>query len=181
MFRSATRTTTSPRRTSWSRGSTTSLVAEHRALALPEIADRTDLADRLGSTLHAWITVAGPYREFAGRFFAVAAQPGNPLSPFSPEAGPARAAAVDLYRQVLAGSRADVDPELARELPELLWLYHLGIVLFWVHDRSPDSARTHLLVERTVPMVARLVRLSRLPVLRPMSRQVVDLLHVLRN
>jgi AcrR family transcriptional regulator len=157
------------------------LVAEHRALALPEIAGRTDLAERLGSTLHAWITVAGPYREFAGRFFAVAAQPGNPLSPFSPEAGPARAAAVDLYRQVLAGSRADVDPELARELPELLWLYHLGIVLFWVHDRSPASARTHLLVERTVPMVARLVRLSRLPVLRPMSRQVVDLVHVLRN
>jgi hypothetical protein len=83
---------------------------------------------------------------------------------------------------VLAGSRSgDVDPDLARELPELLWLYHLGIVLFWVHDRSPDAARTRLLVDRTVQMVARLVRLSRLPVLRPMGRQVVDLVRLLRS
>jgi AcrR family transcriptional regulator len=156
------------------------LVAEHRARALPELAGRTDLADRLGATARAWIAVAEPYREFAGRFFAVAAQPGNPLSPFSPEAGPARDAAVDLYREVLAGSRTEVDPDLARELPELLWLYHLGIVLFWVHDRTPGAARTHLLVERTVPIVARLVRLSRLPVLRPVGRQVVDLVRVLR-
>jgi AcrR family transcriptional regulator len=157
------------------------LVAEHRAQALPRLAGRTDLADRLGTTLHAWITVAEPYREFAGRFFAVAAQPGNPLSPFSPGSAPSRAAAVDLYQQVLAGSRGDVDPDLARELPELLWLYHLGIVLFWVHDRSPDATRTRLLVDHTVPIAARLIRLSRLPVLRPMGRQVVDLVRLLRS
>lgn len=157
------------------------LVAEHRALALPGLAGRTDLADRLGTTLHAWVTVAEPYREFAGRFFAVAAQPGNPLSPFSPQSGPARAAAVDLYREVLAGARVDPDPQLAPELPELLWLQHLGIVLFWVHDRSEGAARTRMLVDRTVPMVARLVRLSRLPVLRPLGRQVVDLVRLLRD
>ncbi|TWF77580.1 TetR family transcriptional regulator [Pseudonocardia hierapolitana] len=157
------------------------LVAEHRALALPELARHTDLAERLGAALHCWVTVAEPYREFAGRFFAVAAQPGNPLSPFSAEAGPARAAAVDLYREVLAGARVDPDPELARELPELLWLQHLGIVLFWVHDRSDGAARTRLLVDRTVPMVARLVRLSRMPVLRPLGRQVVDLVRLLRD
>lgn len=156
------------------------LVDEHRALALPELPGRSDLADRLGRTVHAWVTVAEPYREFAGRFFAVAAQPDNPLSPFSAEAGPAREAAVDLYRQVLDGAAGHVDPELARELPELLWLYHLGVVLFWVHDRSPGAGRTRLLVDRTVPMVARLVRLSRLPVLRPLGHQVVTLLRELR-
>ena len=157
------------------------LVADHRTRALPELVGRTDLADRLGRTLHEWIAVAEPYREFAGRFFAVAAQPDNPLSPFSPESGPAREAAVDLYREVLAGSAADVDPELAHELPELLWLYHLGIVLFWVHDHSAGNARTHLLVERTAPMVARVIRLSRLPVLRPLGRQAVDLVRLLRS
>ncbi|MGH3587310.1 MAG: TetR family transcriptional regulator [Pseudonocardia sp.] len=157
------------------------LVAEHRALALPELQGRTDLAERLLRTQRAWLTVAAPYREFAGRFFAVAAQPGNPLSPFSPEASAAREAGVDLYRHVLDGAGGDVDRELARELPGLLWLYHLGTVLFWVHDGSPGSARTHLLVERTAPIVARLVRLSRLPVLRPLARQVVDVVRLLRD
>ncbi|GAA0942854.1 TetR/AcrR family transcriptional regulator [Pseudonocardia zijingensis] len=157
------------------------LVAEHRAAALPELAGRSDLAERLRLTLNAWITVAEPYRAFAGRFFAVAAQPGNPLSPFSPQSGPARDAAVDLYRDVLEGARVDVDAELGRELPELLWLQHLGVVLFWVHDTSADAARTRLLVDRTVPIVARLVRLSRLPVLRPLGRQVVDVVRLLRG
>jgi AcrR family transcriptional regulator len=157
------------------------LVAEHRELALPGLAGRGALGDRLTHTLRAWITAAEPYRDFAGRFFAVAAQPDNPLSPFSAASHPARDAAVDLYRQVLDGATVRVDPELARELPELLWLYHLGIVLFWVHDRSPGCARTHLLVDRTTPMVDRLVRLSRLPVLRPLSRQVVDLVGLLRT
>ena len=156
------------------------LVAEHRALALPALEGRGDFGERLAHTLRAWITAAEPYRDFAGRFFAVAAQPDNPLSPFSPESHPAREAAVDLYRQVLRGATIRVDADLAGELPELLWLYHLGVVLFWVHDRSPGSARTHLVVDRTVPMVDRLVRLSRLPVLRPFARQAVDLLGVLR-
>jgi AcrR family transcriptional regulator len=157
------------------------LVAEHRAQALPAIGGRPDFGDRLGHTLRVWISVAEPYRDFAGRFFAVAAQPGNPLSPFSPASHPAKEAAVDLYRQVLVGSNAKVDREIAGELPELLWLYHLGIVLFWVHDRSAGSARTQLLVDRTVPLVERLVRLSRLPALRPLARQAVDLVRLLRG
>lgn len=157
------------------------LVAEHRALALPAIAGRTAFADRLARTEHAWITVAEPYRDFAGRFFAVAAQPGNSLSPFSDRSSPAREAAVALYDEVLTQSSTRPERALADALPELLWLYHLGVVLYWVHDRSAGNERTHLLVDRTVPMVDRLVRLSRLPVLRPLAREAVDLLGVLRG
>jgi AcrR family transcriptional regulator len=157
------------------------LVAEHRAVALPAIAGHTDFADRLARTVHAWITVAQPYRDLAGRFFAMAAQPDNPLSPFSAQSSPAREEAVDLYRQVLRGSAVRPEPGLAEALPELLWLYHLGVVLFWVHDRSPDNARSRLLVNRTVPMIDRLVRFSRLPVLRPLARQTADLVGVLRG
>lgn len=157
------------------------LVADHRALALPAIAGRTAFADRLARTEHAWITVAEPYRDFAGRFFAVAAQPGNPLSPFSDHSSQAREAAVTLYREVLTHSTARPESPVAEALPELLWFYHLGIVLYWVHDRSTSNERTHLLVDRTVPMVDRLVRLSRLPVLRPLAREAVELLGVLRG
>jgi AcrR family transcriptional regulator len=157
------------------------LVADHRALALPAIAGHTAFADRLARTEHAWITVAEPYRDFAGRFFAVAAQPGNSLSPFSDRSSPAREAAVALYSEVLTHSTARPERALADALPELLWLYHLGVVLYWVHDRSAGNERTHLLVDRTVPMVDRLVRLSRLPVLRPLAREAVDLLGVLRG
>ena len=131
--------------------------------------------------LLAWLDVAAPYHEFAGQFFATAAQPGNPLSPFSAASHPARDAEVALYREVLAGSSARPPAELADRLPELLWLYQLGVVLFWVHDTSPGLQRSRELVARTAPLVARLVRLSRLPVLRPVANQATELAGWLRG
>ena len=123
-----------------------------------------------------WLDLAAPYHEFGKQFFVNAADPDSPLSPFSPESGPAREAQIAIYREVVDGSTATIDPALRADLPELIWLYHMGVVLFWVHDRSPDCRRTRMLVERTVPLVGRLVGLSRLRVLRPVTREVTDLI-----
>jgi hypothetical protein len=69
-----------------------------------------------------------------------------------------------------------VDPELRPELPELLWLYEMGVVLFWVHDRSAGCRRTRMLVDRTVPLLDRVIGLSRLRLLRPVTREIVQLI-----
>lgn len=157
------------------------LADEHATASAPVLAATTDFGRRLLGVLDAWLEVARPYHEFAGRFFAVAAQPDNPLSPFSEESSPAMRTAVGVFAEVLAGSDVRPDPRLVPHLPELMWLYHLGVILYWVHDGSPDQARTRELVARTVPMVDRLVRLSRLRVLRPLTTQAVDLLASLRG
>jgi hypothetical protein len=52
----------------------------------------------------------------------------------------------------------------------------MGIVLYWVYDRSPGTARTTRLVARATAVVARLVALSRFKVLRPLVREANDLL-----
>jgi AcrR family transcriptional regulator len=156
------------------------LAKEHADACRPVLATTTDFGSRLRGVLETWLRIAEPYHEFAGRFFAVAAQPDNPLSPFSPESSAARQTAVGVHAAVLDGADVRLDPKLAEHLPELLWLYQLGIVLYWVHDTSAGQARTHDLVARTVPMVERLVRLSRLRVLRPLTTQAVDLLAALR-
>jgi AcrR family transcriptional regulator len=134
-----------------------------------------DFADRMRLVLLAWLEVAGPYHEFGRQFFVNAADPDSPLSPFSPESSPARDTQIALWREVLEGSTAKIDPDLREDLPELLWLYHMGIVLFWVHDKSSGAVRTRQLVERTVPMLDRLASLSRLRVLRPVTREIVRL------
>jgi hypothetical protein len=131
--------------------------------------------------LVARIDTMQPYKEFAASFFRTAADPDSPLSPFSPESGPARAAATAVYAEALHGSGAKVPPALRERLPDLLWLYAMGVVLFWVHDRSPGSARTYAMVDRTVPLVVRLVALSRYRVLRSVVDDVVALLDDLRR
>ncbi|MCK8677146.1 MULTISPECIES: TetR family transcriptional regulator [Streptomyces] len=152
------------------------IAAEHAAAVGPVLAGGPELADRIEGTLLRWLEVAEPYHRFAAQFFKNAADPESPLSPFSPESTTARERAVDVHRQVLAGSSTKTAPELAGRLPYLLWMMQMGLVLFWVYDRSPGAERSHRLVVRTAPIAARAIALSRFRVLRPLVRQLEDLL-----
>jgi AcrR family transcriptional regulator len=155
--------------------------ADHIAACRAVLDSETDFTVRLRGTLRALIDVSAPYHEFAARFFKYAAEPRSPLSPLSKESSPARDAAIALYGEVVDGSTIRVDPELRVHLPELLWLYSLGVILFWVHDTSPGCAKTYQLIDRTVPLAARLVALSRMRLLRATMRDVVSLIQDLRS
>ena len=63
---------------------------EHAAAAAPVLDDDPTFAGRLRGVLTAWVDVAEPYHEFAGKFFKNAAEPTSPLSPFSDESAAAR-------------------------------------------------------------------------------------------
>lgn len=98
------------------------------------------------------------------------------LDPFSTASSPTRAAAISLYAEVIEGARIRVPGGLRSRLPELLWLYSMGIVLYWVHDTSPGCEKTYRLIDVTAPLAERLVRLARLPVLRSMTRRLLAVL-----
>jgi AcrR family transcriptional regulator len=153
---------------------------EHEAACRELLAVERSLEARLGGVLRAWVRVSEPYHEFAVKFFKHAAEPSNPLSPFSAESTPARESSIAIYRQVVEGSADRMDAELRGELPELLWLMSMGVVLYWVHDTSADCARTHRLIDATVPLVGRLVGLSHLPGLRGIARDFIAVVHELR-
>jgi AcrR family transcriptional regulator len=154
----------------------------HRAETDRRLADVGPVfADRLLATVEAFVEVSRPYHPFAGKFFSAASEPTSPLSPFSSESSAAREASVAIFADVVAGSDVRADARLLAELPELLWLAHMGVVLFWVHDRSEGQRRTLELVRRAVPLVDRLVRISRLRPLRPVVHEVLDLSADLRR
>lgn len=149
---------------------------EHLAAARPVLDGERTFGARLLGVLRSRVDTMNPYKEFAAAFFRNAADPRSPLSPFSPESRPARDASTAIYREVVEGSDVRCAADLRAVLPDLLWLYQMGIVLFWVYDASPGAANTYRLLERTVPLVARLVELSRLRLLRSTVEDVVGLL-----
>jgi AcrR family transcriptional regulator len=153
----------------------------HRAAAEGVLNGEKDFAKRLRGVLHTGIDVNAPYHSFAATFFKSAAEPTSPLSPFSSDSSPARESAIGLFRDVMDGSDAKLDADLRRELPELLWLAWMGVVLFWVHDKSPGQRRTRRLIDGVVPLIDRLVKLSRVPLLRPARRQILALIDSLRR
>lgn len=155
--------------------------SEHAAAAEAVLARETRFDQRLLGVLNAWLDVAEPHHEFAGQFFKNAADPHSPLSPFSTDSAPARDASIGLFRRLVEGSNAKPVEVLRGELPELLWLLEMGVVLFWVYDDSPGQKRTRTLVAGIVPVVDRLVKLSRLPVVRGLVDDVVGLLKTVRS
>ena len=154
---------------------------DHAVAARPVLEAEADLAARIVGVGEAWLDVMEPYRPFAGKFFKNAAEPTSPLSPFSAESSPARDAAVALWAEVLDGSDAKIPKRIRPELPELLWLYFMGIVLFWVHDPTPDVSATRRVLARTAPLVVRAIALTRLPVMRSLLDDVVALLQDIRQ
>ena len=153
---------------------------QHAAAAEDTLRGSSEFGARLRGVLEAWVEISAPYHEFAGQFFKNAAEPTSPLSPFSPESEGARAASIALFREVLDGSDLKLTPALRREMPELMWLMHMGVVLFWVHDPSPGQARTRALIARAVPLVDKLARMTRLPVVRGVVNDLVELVTATR-
>lgn len=148
----------------------------------PLLETETDFARRLAGTVITWVETARPYHGFAAAFFRTAADPDSPLSPFSEESGPTRDAMIGVFEQVISGARKlRASDEVRRRLPELLWLFHMGVVLRWVYDKSPEQAETTLLVEQTAPVIAQLVSLSRLPVLRGSANDLMALVDLLTH
>jgi len=154
---------------------------QHRGVVEPILAAEKAFVPRLAGVLRAWLDVAAPYHEFAGTFFKTAADPRSPLSPFSDESRPARDASIDVFRRVIDGSDLKLPGDLKSELPELLWLLQMGVVLFWVHDQTDDVRRTRALVDRAVPLVDRLLRLTRIPGVRGVTNDVVALIRSIRT
>lgn len=154
--------------------------ADHAAACRAVLAAETDFAARLRGALRALIDVLAPYHEFAAKFFKHAAEPSNPLSPFSPQSSTVREAATALYGEVVAGSTLRVNRNLRARLPELLWLYSLGVILYWVHDTSPGCVKTYDLIDRTVPLADRLISLSRYRALNSTLTDVISIIEDLR-
>ena len=152
--------------------------ADHVLACRPVLESETKLGPRLRGVLRALIDTQMPYHSFAAKLYKHASEPSSPLSPFSKESSPTRTAAIALYAEVIDGARFRVPAGLRDRLPELLWLYAMGIVLYWVHDTSPGCGRTYRLIDATAPLAERVIRLSRFPLLRSLVRQVISIVDI---
>src|ERR1700722_2177071 len=145
-----------------------------------QIEDRLAKAKGLDSRLRAILDVKfeyfAPNRLFLGALSGHAADPKNPLSPFSAETAHIRDLDLQHFQAALEGSRLAVPTDLAPYLPKLLWLYQMGLILFWISDRSPEQTRTRQLRDKSLALLVTALKLAGFPLLRPLRKKIVDLL-----
>lgn len=154
---------------------------EHLAAARPVLEKERGFEERLTGVMEAKLDTIEPYHRFSGILFTTAADPESPLNPFSDESLATRRESTALFAEVVSGSKLRVSKEMAAELPNLLWVWHMGVVLFWLHDDSKRRERTRRLVRATVPLLEKLVTLGSLPILRGMTKDGLALAKEMRE
>ena len=153
---------------------------EHLAAAESVLGREKDLKARLLAILRLKIQTLEPYHEFAGVLFKTAADPHSPLNPFGHDAAPVRRDSIQLFEMLVSDAKRRLPADLKAELPYLLWLYHMGIILFWIHDQSPKRRRTYHVIDRTVDLIDRLITLASNPLMRPLRKKSLQFITELR-
>jgi AcrR family transcriptional regulator len=133
------------------------------------------LEARLRTIIEEKLEYFAPNRKLLGALSAHA-DPEHPLSPFSRETKTIREEDLVFFERAVTDSGVKLPKELAPYLPRLLWMYQMGLILFWVYYHSANSRRTRVLFDQTLKMIVLTLKLAQLPLLRPMHRMAAELL-----
>jgi len=151
----------------------------------PKIEAALEHADCLENRLRELIRVKlvhfAPYRGVLRALLRNGADPKHPISPFSPQTAEIRCIDFDWFRRILVDCGMRIPRDLEPQLPSVLWFFQMGVIFFWVIDESPDQARTTRLLELATKSVTTLIRLSGLPLMRPVRKAALELIAVVKG
>ena len=140
-----------------------------------KLAESKTLEARLRCVIDYKFDYFRPNRRLLGALSAHS-DPLHPLSPFSGRTEPIREQDLALFIRAVDESQVKLPRRIRPYLPRLLWLYQMGLILFWVYDSSPQQRRTELLFDKTLQMILLTLRFANLPILLPIHRLAADLL-----
>jgi AcrR family transcriptional regulator len=149
---------------------------EARAIFEKAIASSKDLKKRIRGMIEGKFVQFTEHRGLLAALLKAGVDPRAPLSPFGAETKEVRDDNIAWYARALAGSDVSVPKDLAADVPRLLWLYHVGLIYFWVIDESPKQRRTQRLLDATLDLVVQLLKVSSLPLMGPLRKRALKVL-----
>jgi len=138
------------------------------------LSGRKKLKERIRAVLDERLKLLEPNRKFCAALFRHAPDGGDPLSPFSQETRLIRDAAIEQMKIAMDGGEVKIPPDLKPRLPFLLWLYQMALIMFWLYDRSANQEKTQKLLDKSLGLLVNLLRVSSLPLMRPLRKMVLE-------
>jgi AcrR family transcriptional regulator len=147
---------------------------EHRLIAQEQLPQLRSLRERLGMLFQTKLDILKDDRKLLGALFRYTGNPEHPLSFLGRSTAPLREDCMELFAEALEPERL---PEDLRELlPLAIWALHMGVLLYFLYDSSPNLNRTRRLADGAIDLWVSFLTLARLPLLRPARRGVMTLL-----
>jgi AcrR family transcriptional regulator len=143
--------------------------------------DASGLEQRLRELIRVKLIHFAPNRGVLRALLRNGADPKHSLSPFSPETREIRDIDIAWFRTILNDCGVRIPKDLTPHLPDALWFFQMGVIWFWVVDDSADQARTARLMNLAAKCVASLIRVSALPLMRPMRKAVLELVEIVKG
>jgi len=151
----------------------------------PKIEAVLEHADSLETRLRELIRIKlihfAPNRGVLRALLRNGADPKHPLSPFSPETKAIRDIDIAWFRRILVDCGTRIPRDLEPHLPGVLWFFQMGVIFFWVIDESPNQSKTTKLLELATKSVATLIKVSGLPLMRPVRKSALQLIEVVKG
>ena len=142
---------------------------------------RPDWRTRLRELIRVKLAHFAPNRGVLRALLRNGADPKHPLSPFSPQTKEIRDIDLAWFRRILVDCGMRIPRDLEPHLPGVLWFFQMGVIFFWVIDESPDQARTARLLELATKSVVFLIRVSALPLMRPLRKTALQLIEIVEG
>jgi len=145
------------------------------------IRDHGGLERRLRELIRVKLTQFAPNRGVLRALLKNGADPQYPLSPFSIQTKEIRDADIAAFRRILADGSVRIPRDLEPHLPGLLWFFQMGVIFFWVIDESTNQERTDRLLELATKSITSLIRISGVPLMRPVRKAALELIETVKG
>lgn len=140
-----------------------------------------NLEHRLKTLVQSKLDYFAPYRTVLRALLKNGADPSHPLSPFAPNNKPIRDIDVAWFQKILDDSGTRVPKDLAPHMPDVLWMFQMGVIYFWVTDDSHGQQRTVRLLALGSKMVTTLLKIAGLPLTKPLRKVVIELIEIVKR
>lgn len=148
---------------------------EHHEAVVDEVlgAAGNDVAERLANLVRAKVDLVRGDRQLLGHIAAAVVTPGDQLSAFAPETRDIRERSIALFDRALGDLQLGAH---RRAITVLLWVAHLGVMLYLVHDESENQAATDALIGSVAQQLTPLLMLANTPMAEPLIAGVTKTL-----
>jgi AcrR family transcriptional regulator len=140
------------------------------------IASSKELKKRVRGLIEVKFAQFLEHRSLLAALLKAGVDPRARLSPFGKETKDVRDDNIEWFARALDGSDVNAPKDIAADLPRLLWMYHMGLMYFWIIDESPGQRRTQRLIDATLDLLIQLLKVSTLPLMGPLRKRVLKVL-----
>jgi AcrR family transcriptional regulator len=133
-----------------------------------------DLKDRLRAAFHSKLDILQADRRLLGALFRYTGEPHHPLSALGEGTHKNRQQSIATFNAAIGEERLPDD--MRALLPTALWALHMGILLYFIYDESPEQQRTRRLVDGALALISRVTALAKLAILKPVRGSILALL-----